>query len=250
MSWQLFTLIQVGVFAVAAIVALLLRNRGLYRRNDQLLSLCSQAHEELVNVTSKLSEMETTATPEQLLAERAKTLSGDDVVVTLRRLVLENEIQPSPDFTLQISEFLRSDGSATDQDGTGDGAATLSEAELVQHWQSIRHECQQLAMFLVADQPDFLPAVRQLFDVFQPLDQASHIDLPPVQLPHQSVAAAAPGEGEDDLDQAALDALLADVQTAAHGVGATGAGPGESAGDETPVDADPAALDPARTGTG
>lgn len=175
MTWQLFALIQTVVFAAGLVTALGLRNRRLRRRNDELLALCSQAHEELLNVTGKLSDIETTAPPEQMLAERVKALTGDDPVVVVRRLVLDNEISPKADFAARLAEHL-----ASQQEEPPD------EEEFARRWRAIRAECHQLAMFLVADNPDCLAAIEQIFEVVEPLDRAYSIDLPPLELPSRS----------------------------------------------------------------
>jgi len=198
MSWQLFTVIQIAAFAMTALAALWLRNRQLRARNDELLGLCTQAHEELVNVTGKLAEVETTAPPEKLLAERVKGLDGtDDPVMTVRRLVLENEIKPSADFAERLGEHLASQ--------------QPDEEEFARRWRAIRSECHQLAMFLVADKPECLEPFKQIFEVVEPLDQAYGIELPELEVRARAEEPEA-GDGEDggeQLDQAALDALLA-----------------------------------------
>jgi len=198
MSWQLFTVIQFAAFAMTALAALWLRNRQLRKRNDELLGLCTQAHEELVSVTGKLAEVETTAPPEKLLAERVKGLDGtDDPVMTVRRLVLENEIKPSADFAERLGEHLASQ--------------QPDEEEFARRWRAIRSECHQLAMFLVADDPERLEPFKQLFEVVEPLDEAYGIELPELEVRARPEAPAAEGgdDGGEQLDQAALDALLA-----------------------------------------
>jgi hypothetical protein len=175
MTWQLFALIQTIVFSVGLVTALGLRNRRLRRRNDELLTLCSQAHEELLNVTGKLSEIETTAPPEQMLGERVKALTGEDPVIVVRRMVLDNEISPKGDFAARLAEHL-----ASQQEEPPD------EEEFARRWRAIRAECHQLAMFLVADNPDCLAAIEQIFEVVEPLDRAYNIDLPPLELPSRA----------------------------------------------------------------
>ena len=109
MTWQLFTVIQIFAVALAAGGALFLRNRALRQRNDALLELCRQAHDELVNVTTKLTAIETTAPPEKMLQERLKGMQGtDDPVVTVRRMVIENELKPAPDFPDRLVGLLAS----------------------------------------------------------------------------------------------------------------------------------------------
>jgi hypothetical protein len=177
MTWQLFALIQTVVLAVGLVTALGLRNLRLRRRNDELLALCGHAHEELLNVTGKLSEIETTAPPEQMLGERVKALTGDDPVIMVRRLVLDNEISPKADFAARLAEHL-----ASHQEEPPD------EEEFAKRWRAIRAECHQLAMFLIADDPDCLTAIQQIFEVVEPLDRAYNIDLPPLELPSRSQA--------------------------------------------------------------
>lgn len=197
MSWQLFTVIQITAFAMAALAALWLRNRQLRKRNDELLGLCTQAHEELVRLSGKLADIETTATPEKMLAERLRGMSGtDDPVMTVRRLVLENEIKPSADFADRLGEHLASQ--------------QPDEDEFARRWRAIRSECHQLAMFLVADDPERLEPFKQLFEVVQPLDEAYGIDLPELEVRARPEAADPENAGGgEQLDQAALDALLA-----------------------------------------
>lgn len=195
MTWQLFTIVQIAVFAAAALAALGVRNFRLRRRNDQLLTLCSQAHEELVAVTGKLTAIETTMPPEKLLAERVKALTGDDPVVTVRRLVLENEIKPRPDFANRLAEHLASQAEEPPD-----------EEEFARRWRLIREECQQLAMFLVADNPDTLPAIRQLFEVIEPLDRAYELELPPLELPPPTPSQAMPEDSASAGDATDLTA--------------------------------------------
>lgn len=229
MTWQLFTIIQISVFALAALAALGLRNLQLRRRTDQLMTLCGQAHDELVAVTTKLKDIETTMPPEKLLAERVKALTGDDPVVVVRRMVLQNEIKPRPGFVTELEALLASQ--------------TPDEEEFARRWRLIREECQQLAMFLVADKPDILNAIRQIFEVIEPLDQAYGLALPLLEAPPPKDEAPAeapdvPGEPSDELsaapspessssatgdadseelDQDALDALIAGAQGGAGG---------------------------------
>lgn len=229
MSWQLFAIIQLGVFAAAAMGALWLRNRRLAARNDALLGLCASAHEELKALTERLTAMETTAPPEKMLAERIKALSGEDPLIKVRRLVLQNELEPKPDFGDRIAEHLAPE-------------SPPDEEEFARRWRSIRQECHQFAMFLIADNPAAREPIAQLFEVIAPLDEAYDIVLPPLEV-HPVDAAlagddagaaeeqvadatapepaatepaaegptegAAEGDGDDDaLDQDALDALL------------------------------------------
>ncbi len=283
MSWQVFTLIQVVVFALAAIGALSMRNRSLRLRNDQLLSLCADAHTELVNVTTRLSEADQVPSPEQLLEQRVRALIGDDLVLTVRRLVLENEIEPSPDFSGRLSEYLNGQvSSPADAPTAGDQSAAFEtagtdgalppEEEFVRRWRSAREECQQLAMFLVAENPEILPAIRQLFEVVAPLDHAYGISLPPLALPHTAPADAsedpadsdpqdpAADVADDTLDQAALDALLEETEVGAQPGGtdeSTASAPAGEGHDRSVAGADdragedePMPADAARTGTG
>lgn len=204
MTWQLFTVIQIFAVALAAGGALFLRNRALRQRNDALLELCRQAHDELVNVTAKLTAIETTAPPEKMLQERLKGMQGtDDPVVTVRRMVIENELKPAPDFPDRLGELLAS--------------RQPDEEEFAKRWRATREECHQLAMFLVADDPSRLQPMRQLFEVLEPLDQAYGIELPPLEVreTEPEPAAQAGGEAEAEgeaLDQDALDALLNQAQ--------------------------------------
>lgn len=222
MSWQLFAVIQIAAFAAAALAALWLRNRRLAQRSEALLDLCTRAHDEIQALTGKLTEIEITAPPEKLLAERIKALTGDDPLIQVRRLVLENEIDAKADFAERLAGHL-APGEESD------------EAEFVQRWRAVRQECQQLAMFLIADKPDCRNAIEQLFEVLAPLDEAYAIELPPLdsQLSDGAAAdtaldaaaepaadtaqadAAEAGSGDaepsadgEELDQAALDALL------------------------------------------
>lgn len=221
MTWQLFALIQTVVFASGAIAALAVRNVRLRRRNDELLTLCSQAHDELVAVTEKLSEMETTAPPEKMLGERVKALTGDDPVVVVRRLVLDNEIAPKADFAIRLAEHL-----ASQQEDPPD------EEEFAKRWRAVRAECHQLAMFLVADNPDCLPAIEQIFEVVEPLDRAYDIELPPLEVPARSAtkdqepSGEPPSEppGEPDVDPDAI--LQAQAEAASNEPGATASGTG------------------------
>ncbi|MBK79790.1 MAG: hypothetical protein CMQ43_02570 [Gammaproteobacteria bacterium] len=204
MTWQLFTVIQIFAVALAAGGALFLRNRALRQRNDALLELCRQAHDELVNVTTKLTAIETTAPPEKMLQERLKGMQGtDDPVVTVRRMVIENELKPAPDFPDRLVGLLASQ--------------QPDEEEFAKRWRATREECHQLAMFLVADDPSRLQPMRQLFEVLEPLDQAYGIELPPLEVreTEPEPAAQAGGEAEAEgeaLDQDALDALLNQAQ--------------------------------------
>lgn len=236
MTWQLFTIIQISVFALAALAALGLRNLQLRRRTDQLMTLCGQAHDELVAVTTKLKDIETTMPPEKLLAERVKALTGEDPVVVVRRMVLQNEIKPRPGFVTELEALLASQ--------------TPDEEEFARRWRLIREECQQLAMFLVADKPDILNAIRQIFEVIEPLDQAYGLALPVLEAPPpkdeapaevsdvpgepsaefadelsaeppaepaaapspESSSSAAGDADSEELDQDALDALIAGAQ--------------------------------------
>jgi len=229
MSWQLFTVIQIVAFAITAVAALWLRNHQLRKRNDELLGLCAQAHEELVNVTGKLAAIETTAPPEKMLAERIKGMDGtDDPVLTVRRLVLENEIKPSADFADRLGEHLASQ--------------QPDEEEFAKRWRAIRSECHQLAMFLVADKPDCLEPFKQIFEVVEPLDQAYGIDLPELEVRARNEPEAEDGEeGGEQLDQAALDALLAGEDP-----------PGADTDPADPADPDDAAAEDSnlQTGTG
>jgi len=204
MTWQLFALIQTVVFALGAITALGVRNVRLHRRNEQLLTLCSQAHDELVAVTGKLSEIQTTAPPEKMLGERVKALTGDDPVVVVRRLVLDNEIAPKADFASRLAEHL-----ASQQEEPPD------EEEFAKRWRAVRAECHQLAMFLVADNPDCLAAIEQIFEVVEPLDRAYDIELPPLELPARSATEdqEPPGEppGKPDVDPDAILQAQADA---------------------------------------
>lgn len=230
MSWPLFAVIQFAAFAAAALGALWLRNRRLQKRNEELLTLCARAHEELTALTAGLEKIETTAPPEKMLAERIKALTGDDPLVQVRRLVLENEIKAKADFAEQLAQRLAPD-------------EPPDEEEFARRWRAIRQECQQLAMFLVADDPSCKTQIEQLFEVIAPLDQAYNVELAPLDMHATATAdekaaeagggnpepAAADGEpaagtaqdsGSDseaaedgaddgeDLDQAALDALL------------------------------------------
>jgi len=229
MSWQLFTVIQIAAFALTALGALWLRNHQLRKRNDELLALCGHAHEELVNVTGKLAAIETTAPPEKMLAERIKGMDGtDDPVLTVRRLVLENEIKPSADFADRLGEHLASQ--------------QPDEEEFAKRWRAIRSECHQLAMFLVADKPDCLEPFKQIFEVVEPLDQAYGIDLPELEVRARNEPEAEDGEeGGEQLDQAALDALLAGEDP-----------PGADTDPADPADPDDAAAQASnlQTGTG
>lgn len=219
MTWQLFALIQTIVFALGTIAAVSVRNLRLRRRNEQLLTLCSQAHDELVAVTEKLSEMQTTAPPEKMLGERVKALTGDDPVVVVRRLVLDNEIAPKADFATRLAELL-----ASQQDDPPD------EEEFAKRWRAVRAECHQLAMFLVADNPDCLPAIEQIFEVVEPLDRAYDIELPPLELPARSATEdqESPGDDEPAVDPDAIMQAKADATREAEaasdepGVTATG----------------------------
>jgi hypothetical protein len=196
MTWQLFTIIQIAIFASAALAALGVRNFRLRRRNEQLMTLCGQAHEELVAVSGKLAAIETTLPPEKMLAERLKGLAGDDPIVTVRRMVLEQEIKPKPDFATRLMEHL------TSQD---DGPP--AEEEFARRWRSTREECQQLAKFPVADNPEILPAIRQLFQVIEPLDKVYQLDLPALELP--------PSNADQPTDDADRDAPPADESAGA-----------------------------------
>lgn len=228
MTWQLFALIQTAVFALGAIAAVALRNVRLRQRNAQLLALCSQAHDELVAVTGKLNEMETTAPPEKMLSERVKALTGDDPVVVVRRLVLDNEISPKADFAIRLTEHL-----ASQQEDPPD------EEEFAKRWRAVRAECHQLAMFLVADNPDCLPAIQQIFEVVEPLDRAYDIDLPPLELPAQTSAndqtpagepSAEPDQEPDQEPDADPDAILQAHADAAGDTEAASGKPGVAAG--------------------
>lgn len=205
MTWQLFALIQTVVFALGAIAAVSVRNVRLRRRNDQLLTLCSQAHDELVAVTGKLNEMESMAPPEKMLGERVKALTGDDPVVVVRRLVLDNEIAPKADFAQRLAEHL-----AGQQEDPPD------EEEFAKRWRAVRSECHQLAMFLVADNPDCLSAIQQIFEVVEPLDSAYGIDLPPLELPTRSPADGAP-DGEPHQDSEPDPDAILEAQAEAAG---------------------------------
>lgn len=207
MTWQLFTVVQIAAFALTAVGVLCLRNFRLRRRNEQLLALCSKAHDELVNVTGKLASMEALAPPEKMLAERVKGLTAsDDPIATVRRLVLENEIKPRPDFGERLAEHLASQEEAPPD-----------EEEFARRWRSIREECHQLAMFLVADEPSRLVPLKQIFEVIQPLDEAYGIDLPPLAVresaePSPDASEEADGSDDEALDQDALDAMLSQAQ--------------------------------------
>ena len=221
MTWQLFTVIQILAVALTAGAALFLRNRSLRRRNDALLELCRQAHDELVNVTGKLTAIETTAPPEKMLEERLKGMQGtDDPIVTVRRMVIENELKPKPDFAERLGELLASQ--------------QPDEEEFARRWRATREECHQLAMFLVADEPSRLQPMQQLFEVLEPLDRAYGIELPPLEIREMETELESPGDAQgsgengdsesseaseaasedagEALDQDALDALLAQAQ--------------------------------------
>lgn len=222
MTWQLFTVIQILAVALTAGAALFLRNRSLRQRNDALLALCRQAHDELVNVTAKLTAIETTAPPEKMLEERLKGMQGtDDPIVTVRRMVIDNELKPKPDFADRLGELLASQ--------------QPDEEEFAKRWRATREECHQLAMFLVADEPSRLQPMQQLFEVLEPLDRAYGIELPPLEVREmepepappagadgtEESTAGTPGNASDEeassdggeaLDQDALDALLAQAQ--------------------------------------
>lgn len=203
MSWQTFALIQTAIFAIAAVGGLSLLNRRLCRQNDELTRLCLAAHDELVNISGKLSEMESLAPPETLLAERLKGLTGDDTATQVRRLVLEHELSPGEDLEERLAGHL----------------AEPREQEFVQRWKSIRAECQQLAMFLIADDVPTEQAIGQLFKVVEPLDVLYDVQLQPLT-PSETRASDAPeppDERSEELDQAALDELLASTQAAAEG---------------------------------
>ena len=155
--------------------------------------------------------------------------------MTVRRLVLENEIKPSADFADRLSEHLASQ--------------QPDEEEFALRWRAIRSECHQLAMFLVADNPERLEPFKQLFEVVQPLDEAYGIDLPELEVraqPEEADTDAGDG-GNEQLDQAALDALLAGDDPPEAGAGPTEAG-AEPAADAQ--DAEAADDDSLQTGTG
>lgn len=231
MTWQLFTVIQILAVALTAGAALFLRNRSLRKRNDALLDLCRQAHDELVNVTGKLTAIETTAPPEKMLEERLKGMQGtDDPIVTVRRMVIENELKPKPDFAERLGELLASQ--------------QPDEEEFAKRWRATREECHQLAMFLVADEPARLQPMQQLFEVLEPLDRAYGIELPPLEVREMEPQPTAPAEPEgpgatgdggagapagdagEALDQDALDALLAQAQGGAEATDEARAGTG------------------------
>lgn len=219
MSWQLFVVIQTAAFALAAVAALGLRNHALRRQNNELTVLCQAAHDELVNLTDKLKNMETTAPPEKMLEQRIKGMSGEDPTTLVRRLVLENEIKPRSDFADRLAEHLAQE--------------EPEEQEFVQRWRSIRAECQQLAMFLIADNPAAYTAITQLFEVIEPLDLLYDVELEPLVAPEDKPAGdgeavedpaagsadasadVSAGDGDEELDQAALDELLTSAQSTA-----------------------------------
>lgn len=240
MTWQLFAVLQIALFAAAAITALWLRNRRLQRRTADLLTLCASAHEELTNVTGKLAAMEGTAPPEKMLAQRVKALVGDDPLVRVRRLVLENEIKPKPDFADRLREHLV-------------GEAPPDEEEFARRWRAIRQECQQLAMFLIADNPRCQEPIEQLFDVVRPLDEAYDLELAPLDL-HQGEPGSrdggtdpAPGPSADSEEPAPPAAPQPDEQhsadpaTAATETPGVDPGPADAASADEPLDQ--AALD-------
>lgn len=211
MTWQLFAVIQIAAFSAAAIAALWLRNARLRREVDDLTGLCASAQQSLAEVTGKLAEIDFMAPPEKLLEERTRALSANDPTTTVRRLVLENEISPRADFADTLAEHL-----AAQQEPE-------EEEAFVRRWKSLREECHQLSLFLVADQPECLDPLRQIFDVFEPMDRqyGTSFDLMELEQaargeavapgPAADAAAAAAG---DEIDQDELDQLLADAQGA------------------------------------
>ncbi len=223
MSWQLFTIIQFAAFAAAAMGALWLRNRRLARRGDELLALCASAHQALEALTERLTAMETTAPPEKMLGERIKALSGDDPLIKIRRLVLQNELEPTADFGDRIAEYLAPE-------------SPPDEEEFARRWRAIRQECHQFAMFLIADNPAAHEPIAQLFEVIAPLDEAYDIELPPLEV-HPVDAAAA------DRDTGSGDAAAADaaIDGASGAAGTVTAGPGEQATAGAEPEADPSA---------
>ncbi len=207
MSWQLFAVVQITAFALAAIAALVFRNASLRRSNDELMELCTTAEQALASLSGKLAAIESMAPPEKLLKERVKALSGDDPVSVVRRLVLENEVAPKGNFAERLTEHLASQQPERD------------EEEFIRRWRAAREECQQLAMFLVADNPDCHQALVQIFEVLEPLERSYGIELEPLEPPRE-----APPAPDTELTQAELDALLAGTQSGA-GDSPNGAGP-------------------------
>lgn len=222
MSWSLFVIIQTAIFSIAVIAALWLHLGRQRRHNDELTRLCLAAHDQLASVTGKLKDIQTTAPPEKMLEQRMKALSGEDPITQVRRLVLENEIRPVSDFEQRLMAHL--------------AVEEPDEQEFVTRWKSVRAECQQLAMFLVADNPSAYEAITQLFEVIEPLDQLYDVKLEPLtapgELPAEATASAdtdlsdasdgAADSAGDELDQDELDALLASAQSEAGGDPAEG----------------------------
>ena len=199
MSWPVFAVIQLGIVCVGVIIACFLRNRELKRRYAELAAASDEALEVVEQAKAQLDAEAHVA----WLNERVGAIEGNDDTTSIQRLVLENELEPKPEFIAQLSERL--------------GAADSAKDSLRSQWQEVRSASLVTASQLIQEYPLSHPVIVQLFQAFDSLDEALGIEpslLPePRELTEEDHAEAAQEaerlRGEKELLEKELDLMKA-----------------------------------------
>ena len=107
MSWALFAVIQLSIVTVGVTVAFWLRNRELKKRYGVLEQASAHASTAVEAARDQLTQG-----TDAWFNERLGSLTEEDEVTTIQRMVLENEREPSAEFDDKLRKQLSSTESA------------------------------------------------------------------------------------------------------------------------------------------
>ncbi|MEZ5560331.1 MAG: hypothetical protein R3E86_17530 [Pseudomonadales bacterium] len=164
MTWALFAVLQLALFTVAAVAAVLLRNRELKRRFAALEAASEAADETVQAAMQRYETLAADARDAWLRTRIEETADAADSAGAFQHLVFANELEPRPDFEQELQARL----------AAGSEASEHYRAQ----WQALREQSYAVATNLTESYPLSQAVIAQLYAVFEPLDQAFGVELP------------------------------------------------------------------------
>jgi hypothetical protein len=156
MTWPLFAVIQLAMLTIGISVAFVLRNRTLKQRYESLLEGLDAAE----TAVAKANERSSEGAEKLWLRDRVGEIpeSESDDIARIQRMVLENELSPTEDFTGKLTTILSS--------------AEAARAAAVEQWSTTRESAAAIAADLISRYPLSHPVISQLHEAYESLDQA------------------------------------------------------------------------------
>ncbi len=227
MEWSVFAVLQMFIITVGVSLAMWLRIRAVNQQN----ALLREHFEGLEAHQGDVPTDAPPAAPEDWLQAQLAELAEDDVTAPVRRIVLEQTLNPTDDFQQRLGQAVEAAGLLPELDADGTDlhaqiAALETELAAAREGQNTEHaeELKSLLQQFTRDSREMMACIQTLESENAELrellgDAAPPVKAPPPDDPEES-ATAQPSAGEEDtvaageMDEAELLTAEADVDQA------------------------------------